>query len=491
MGWLAGWKKRIKFTIDHDDIDAALDWFPVRLHLFDGHISPTGFSDADSEWGDETNIYDGNTATYGYTLTYDHYIELTLDSAINLDTIRIYGALYNPAVGLLDLEVAIDLYYDADWHNIFDGTIAKSTWVEKTNSAGVKSVSKARIKSNNESYRTFVYEFEFMRDDVSCVFDEVGANSKKIALTKADGVTELYGEIEKWDETNEIAAIWESRDGWAISDSEDTSGWLYYDNTHADNDTYIGAKNSTPAQSVWDANFKGVYHMADGADTSSIYDSTSNSNDGTKKGAAEPAEASGKIANAQDFNGGDDYINLGGALVNCGADFTVSAWVNKTGTSKGQIYAQGSTTDAFPIVQFAIDANGYAEFYLRDDTPYDEYRDLKWETVIREAWHKVTAVRDGNTMRLYVDGEEKNTASYSQTDLTHNTGNIGRLQRSTISDYYADGLIDEVRISDSARNAAWDKAEYESERDHLLTWGVEEIFMPPLWNYYFRRRITC
>jgi len=33
MAWLAGWSKRIPFTIDHDDIDAALDWFPVRVHL--------------------------------------------------------------------------------------------------------------------------------------------------------------------------------------------------------------------------------------------------------------------------------------------------------------------------------------------------------------------------------------------------------------------------------------------------------------------------
>jgi len=33
MAWLAGWDKRIKITIDHDDIDAALVNFPILIYL--------------------------------------------------------------------------------------------------------------------------------------------------------------------------------------------------------------------------------------------------------------------------------------------------------------------------------------------------------------------------------------------------------------------------------------------------------------------------
>ena len=43
--------------------------------------------------------------------------------------------------------------------------------------------------------------------------------------------------------------------------------------------------------------------MADGADTSHIYDSTDNDNDGTKGGAGSPSETTdGFIGEAQDFD---------------------------------------------------------------------------------------------------------------------------------------------------------------------------------------------
>ena len=44
-------------------------------------------------------------------------------------------------------------------------------------------------------------------DDVSFIFDELAsdANRKKIAVTKSDGTTQIYCEIEKWDDANEDA----------------------------------------------------------------------------------------------------------------------------------------------------------------------------------------------------------------------------------------------------------------------------------------------
>jgi len=98
-------------------------------------------------------------------------------------------------------------------------------------------------------------------DDVSCIFDEVGDNWQKIAVTTSDGETELYVEIEKWDDANEQAWLWVSKTGWVIDSETDTTLYLYYDSTHADNDTYVGDPGSTTAQNVWDSNFKFVSHM--------------------------------------------------------------------------------------------------------------------------------------------------------------------------------------------------------------------------------------
>ena len=69
-------------------------------------------------------------------------------------------------------------------------------------------------------------------DDVSAVFDELtsDANRKKIAVTKSDGITELYVEIEKWDDANEQAWLSVKVAGAnSISSSADTILYLYYD----------------------------------------------------------------------------------------------------------------------------------------------------------------------------------------------------------------------------------------------------------------------
>ena len=63
--------------------------------------------------------------------------------------------------------------------------------------------------------------------DVSSIFDEVGANSKKIAITKSDGTTQIYGEIEQWDSGSEEAVIWISKSDLVLSSATDTELYIY------------------------------------------------------------------------------------------------------------------------------------------------------------------------------------------------------------------------------------------------------------------------
>lgn len=477
MSWLSGWSKRVKFTIDHDDIDSALSWFPVRLRLSADWVSPAATEDPDTKWGDDAKAIDGDTGTYAFALSanYNHYLNFTLDTASDTDRVRTYMAAFK-SPDWQDPVIDLDLYYDGDWHNIFSGTISRHTWVEKVNPAGIKSVTKARIRGTESTYVTHICEFEFMdaSRDNSCVFDEVGANSKKIAITKDDGTTELYGEIEKWDNTNELADIWVSRDGWATSDTADTDGYIYYDNTHADNDTYIGIKNSTPAQSVWDGNFTGSYRMADGVDNEHIYDSTSNNHDGTKKAANQPLEADAKIGKGQDFSGGAYYISLPTSLnVRNDHDFTISCWLNKTDPGDVDEY----------IVLFT--EHGYARFYAEnadDKLHWGMYDGVSVKEVIEGTasavgWHKMSMTYDMSEKKFkaYLDG----TYLGQSAALANTTYQYG-----TVHNYlglHVDGSsapwqdkLDEVKASDSIRTDAWIKAEYESERDDLITWGSEE-----------------
>ena len=96
--------------------------------------------------------------------------------------------------------------------------------------------------------------------DVSSVFSSIGANSGKIAVTGADGVSQQYVEIERWDSANRQAYLWTKIP--SVSNIADTVLYLYYDNSKPDNTAYVGATGSAAAQNVWDSTFVAVWHMA-------------------------------------------------------------------------------------------------------------------------------------------------------------------------------------------------------------------------------------
>jgi len=96
-------------------------------------------------------------------------------------------------------------------------------------------------------------------EDISFVFDELQSNDnrKKIAVTKDDGITQCYVEIERWDHALEKA--WLHVKVPSISSSVDTDLYLYYDSTHADNTTYVGDTGSRTE--VWNSDYKAVWHL--------------------------------------------------------------------------------------------------------------------------------------------------------------------------------------------------------------------------------------
>lgn len=316
-------------------------------------------------------------------------------------------------------------------------------------------------------------------DDISCIFDELtgDGNHKKIAITTSDGKTQCYVEIEKWDDANEKAWLWVKVP--ALASDADTDLYLYYDKTKADNDAYVGDPNSTPAENVWDANFKLVCHMRDDPDTSHVRDSTDNNNDGTKKGAGEPAvTTAGKIDDAQNFDGDDDYTKHGDILdFGANQDFTIAFWQKKnSATGWGGQVSKGSGIE--PSYVLIVGNNA-----LLGDVIRFVIKDASAQTIVDSTgtiadtdWHHIALVanRSGNA-DIYIDGAldaGSSIISASDGDLGNaDDFEIGRDRGQTV---LSNALMDEVCISDIARTAAWIKASYESERDHLLDFGSEE-----------------
>jgi len=324
-------------------------------------------------------------------------------------------------------------------------------------------------------------------EDVSFIFDEIGSNRKKIAVTASDATTQCYVEIEKWDNASEQAWLWVKVP--SISSTSDTDLYLYYDNDHADNTGYVGDPNSTPAENVWDTNFKGVWHMTEVNAT----DSTYNNNDGTESGGVTYTD-SGKIDGADDVDGNDDYIQTTSNELKTLDNFTLSVWFKADSTTAPQHilwegpasqngWGDGSgnpNTHEMHLTICKFDANNTLNFFYG----YEESGGV-WAPAVEiimsfsdtTNWNHAVVVMTGAgtspSAELFLNGVSQGTDTGTQTNRTAWDTDL-RIGRPGASQRYFDGMIDEVRVLETARSVGWIKASYESERDDLLDFGSEE-----------------
>jgi hypothetical protein len=322
--------------------------------------------------------------------------------------------------------------------------------------------------------------------DVSSVFDELtsDANRLKIAITKSDGVTEQYVEIEKWDDASEEAWLWTKVP--LLSSSSDTNIYLYYDSSASDNTTYVGDIGSTPGQAVWDANFKGVFHMVD-ATTSTIKDSTANG-DLVKQSANNPLEDTSPAV-----TGNNPNQLISSDFADDVTDVAARRWGTADYTYEGWIYPTSNTAQDHVLWQ----GNDVYDHYLRFMV-HDTYRlhagasspsgGTSWNaqtaqnTLAVNTWAHVAMVRDaGTTHYLYKNGVSQTKTSESNPTETSDMGggvssgkysfanglSVGSFGDGGGGNF--DGNIDEVRISSTKRSTAWLNTTYETTRDALIS----------------------
>lgn len=308
-------------------------------------------------------------------------------------------------------------------------------------------------------------------DDVSFVFDELlsDANRKKIAVTDSSGDTELYVEIEKWDDASEEAWLWVKVP--TVASGADTIIYLYYDVGEPDNTDFVGDVGSTAGETVWDSDHVLVHHLSE--TTGTHLDSTNNDYDGAVTGADQ--DATGKIDGADEFDGSGDYINLTPTVTGeIDASFMASAWVKTDTIAAGEAY----------IVERVIANTAFIELYRDDNDLVFRIRSIFAE---EQPYPTVTAadvldttnlfhvvgVRDipADKIYIYVNGAVVANAEDTTTSPIINYDfRIGAFNTGTL---VWDGIIDEVRLVAANKGAAWIKASYESERDHILDFSGE------------------
>jgi hypothetical protein len=319
--------------------------------------------------------------------------------------------------------------------------------------------------------------------DVTAIFDELGANSLKIVVANFDNTAQFYTEVVSWDSVGEIAELWTAVD---VDDATDTTIYLYYDVTQADNSSYVGVTGSVPGKAVWDANFVMVMHMND-TTTSTITGSTSLNAAGVKKGANEPVQAAGGVGKTQDFDGTDDLVTVAdSASLSSLGPLTVESYFNQDVQGFEALISKRAAADPNNEWNMELDASGRLTLDIYSTNIANRLDAAGTTDVSDTNYHYAAGAWDGvnaiSHISLYLDGviqvltvDTKNGTGYTPHDGSYAV-EIGRLAASNT--YCFDGKIAETRISNIARSAAWIKATNYSLKDDLVTFGTEETYVP-------------
>lgn len=303
--------------------------------------------------------------------------------------------------------------------------------------------------------------------DVSSIFDEVGANSQKIAVTKADEETQLYVEIEKWDNTNEVALLWVSKSDWVVDGDADTDLYIYYDSTQDDNTTYIGiTPDDTPSNNVWDSNFLAVFHMNQSSGT--LKDSTSNNRDGTFAGNLPDVARAGVIGSAQDLDGTGDYISVS---IPASANITREClfYADSLANHQGLLSRGGSAWED-NVCHIKAEGNNAITFDINIGGSSTK---RTWGSLSASAWYYLTCTYNSTTglQALYGNGASRDSATVTTGKTPAQVDYIGNEYDGARD---ADGVFDEVRFSNTDRPLAYHKANHYNFTDDLVAWYVEE-----------------
>ena len=306
--------------------------------------------------------------------------------------------------------------------------------------------------------------------DASAVFTELPSDDdrKKIAIYGSDS-KQYYAEIERWDSANKEAWLWVRVP--EVSSTQGTVLTFCYDAAHSENTTFVGDTGSTSAQKVWDENYIAVWHMAQdpaGGAMDAIKDSTSNANHATSWGSMTASNiVDGQVGNALYFDDTDgQYLSF--------SPVVTSAW-----TAEITAHPKNHTlsTDGYLV----FDGKGIAQADSYWCLLNDDDVQIKGDELLLDAGYvNIAATYDGNSaFHIYKDG--------SVNDNGDHASNFWRLDnkyfiaRGSMGNC-AEGIIDEVRISDINRSAAWIKATYHSSSDNLILFGTDEDTPPQIIN---------
>jgi hypothetical protein len=345
------------------------------------------------------------------------------------------------------------------------------------------------------------------RIDASPLFNTIGNDSEKIAVTTSDGTTECNVEVVKWDASARQATLWVKVPN--ISSSSDTVLYLYYDNAQPDNTTHVGGVGSHAGQQVWTNGYAAVWHLSENGGP--YVDSTGKGHTGTAMSA--PQRENSPLGYKQEFNFGN-WIRVDNAA-DLSRDYTGNMsftwWLNvpegcnmSDDSDWTQMLSKGTASGND---EFQWGMGGVSSCAAGENT---SHKGKEWELFMYWAppdgsgdqqpgiggykkyhagdWIYLTAAMDstygyyhgyfpdydgsladwGTYDRYTYDREGPGDYAYNGVPNNHGApmtfGTFGQ------RDWFQGGMA-EIRFANVIQSEAWKKADYYSGIDKLLTYG--------------------
>lgn len=292
-----------------------------------------------------------------------------------------------------------------------------------------------------------------------------------IMFTNATG-TRLAHEIETFQQSSSLGVLV----GWArvptLSSTTDTILSMYYGN-----DTLPSQENAT---GVWDSGFAGVWHLAENPVIYPTKDSTANDNAGTPHGTT--IVTTSKVGYGFRFNRlAQDYIDIGNpAELRITGALTFEGWFYTGNPDRDQtIIAKWADTyqDMGWELRTYVEGPGIVEFRYSADG-----NNAKWagEAVVSaNQWYHVAGVFNPSSyVRLYLNGQMVSQGTVGIPAGLWDTSESVTFGKRTGATNYFDGTLDEIRISNVTRSAAWIGTYYNNTNNptSFYTIGSEDVY---------------
>jgi predicted GH43/DUF377 family glycosyl hydrolase len=219
---------------------------------------------------------------------------------------------------------------------------------------------------------------------------------------------------------------------------------------------YIPFISQENVADTWPNNIR-VFHFGEDSGVTA-YDSTGNEN-AEYEGDLPDTGRGGKLGDGQDFDGAGDNVKIATSIPNLGDAYTIFLWA----------YIDTISADRRDILQISEDnqlayeldtdiSGGNANLTIDNDKVI--------HTLPTGAWVMITIVKEGTGAdegKLYLDNELEDTCTAgAHVDVNAVHDRIG--SKRNLGNYF-DGIMDELRISQSSRDLNWVTTTYNMHND--------------------------